>query len=153
MISLSKLPYIMQFWAMRKSKLTNHSLWPSKLSSLRCFTTTLTPGPSLLAADECSSIHPLKTGPRAPSPRKHSARKFLVAILSSASVKFFKFGDCKMSSSLRGVGGTEAKETLLVLFWSFPSGLIYVQIHQTHKFYSNSSMLVLVSENKQEKKH
>ena len=59
MVSLSKLPYIMQFWAMRKLKLTNHSLLPSKLSSLRHFTAITTPVPGSPVANECSSIHSL----------------------------------------------------------------------------------------------
>ena len=72
------------------------------------------PFPGLTGASVCSSIHPLNTEPKPPSPTTLSGRKFLVAVLSSLKVKLFKLEDFKMSPSDRGVGGTEGVETLLL---------------------------------------
>lgn len=70
------------------------------------------PVPGFVAVNEFSSIHPLKTDPKPPSPNTLSGRKFLVAVLSSDKVKLFKLDDCKISPSLRGVWGTEFAEFL-----------------------------------------
>ncbi|RWW62025.1 hypothetical protein BHE74_00030866 [Ensete ventricosum] len=67
-----------------------------------------------VAANVCSSIHPLKTEPKPPSPNTLSGRKFLVAVLSSLKVKLFRLDDVKISPSLRGVGGTDDADTLLL---------------------------------------
>jgi len=61
-----------------------------------------------------SSIHPLKTQPNLPSPTTLSGRKFLVAVFSSLKLKLFMFEDFKISPSVRGVGGMEGVETLLL---------------------------------------
>lgn len=72
------------------------------------------PIPGLVAVNVCSSIHPLKTEPKPPSPNTLSGRKFRVALLSSPKLKLFKLDNCKISPSLRGVGGKDAAETLLL---------------------------------------
>lgn len=51
---------------------------------------TTMPLPGLVGQSVCSSIHPLKTHPNPPSPRKDSDRKFLVAFFRSFKVKDFK---------------------------------------------------------------
>lgn len=80
--------------------------------------------PGLDAASEDSSIHPLKTEPKPPSPKTLSGRKFLVAALRSLKVKLFKLDDCNISPSVRGVGGTDAEDALLTeLLNSVPSPL------------------------------
>lgn len=71
------------------------------------------PVPGLAAFKDCSSIQPLKTQPKPPSPTILSGRKFLVAALSSLKLKAFMLDDCKISPSVRGVEGTETDETLL----------------------------------------
>ena len=50
---------------------------------MRVFTATVSPVPGFTGAVPFSSIHPLKTQPNPPSPRKLSGRKFLVANLRS----------------------------------------------------------------------
>lgn len=104
--------------------LTNHSLWPWRPSWLSLFTAITMPVPGLAAVNECSSIHPLKTQPKPPSPNTLSGRKFLVAVLRLLKVKLFKLEDCKISPSVRGVEGTETDEILLLeqlksfpIFW------------------------------------
>ncbi|WVY90312.1 hypothetical protein V8G54_035826 [Vigna mungo] len=72
------------------------------------------PVPGLTGASDCSSIHPLKTRPKPPSPTTLSGRKFLVAVFSSTKVKLFIFEDFKISPSVLGVGGTEGLEILLL---------------------------------------
>ena len=107
-------------------KLTNHSLWPWKLSVLSRFTAITMPVPGLVAVYEFSSIHPLNTAPKPPSPSTLSGRKFRVAALRSEKLKPFKLGDCKISPSLLGVKG--ADETLLLgKVGSFPSELTYIE--------------------------
>ena len=92
------------------------------------------PVPGLVAVSECSSTHPLKTDPKPPSPNTLSGRKFLVAVLSSRKVKVFKFEDCRISHSLRGVWGTETNETLLLeLLRPFPSLLPYFEFKPVNK--------------------
>jgi len=49
-------------------------------------TATVNPVPALTGAVPFSSIHPLKTQPKPPSPRRLSGRKFLVAHFSSLKV-------------------------------------------------------------------
>lgn len=94
--------------------LTSHSLWPWNPSWLSLLTAITMPEPGLVGVSECSSIHPLKTDPKPPSPSTLSGRKFLVAVFSSLKLKFFKFSACRISPSLRGVWGTEVDETLLL---------------------------------------
>lgn len=87
------------------------------------------PVPGLVALNECSSIHPLKTEPNPPSPRTLSGLKFLVAAFSSLKVKVFKFEDCKISPSLRGVCGIEAEDSLLLeLLKLFPFLLAFLEL-------------------------
>lgn len=71
------------------------------------------PVPGLVAVNVCSSIHPLKTKPKPPSPKTLSGRKFLVAFCKSLYENLFKLEDCKISPSVRGVRGTETAEALL----------------------------------------
>lgn len=59
------------------------------------------PVPGLVALKLCSSIHPLNTDPKPPSPKTLSGRKFLVQVLRSLKEKHLKLGDCKISPSLR----------------------------------------------------
>lgn len=107
-----------------KQKLTSHSRWPWKPSWLSRFTAITMPVPGLVGAKVCSSIHPLNTVPKPPSPNILSGRKFLVAIFSSLKVKFFKFEDCKISPSVRTLCGAEPDETwVLELLDLFPSFL------------------------------
>lgn len=101
------------------------------------------PVPGFAAVNEFSSIHPLKTEPKPPSPSTLSGRKFLVAVLRSAKLNLFKLEDCKISPSLLGVGGTETDETLLLVLLKFSSVLTYfeftpaqVNIQPLHKFTS-----------------
>ena len=110
--------------------LTNHSLWPWKPSWLSFFTAMTMPVPGLAAVNAFSSIHPLKTQPKPPSPNTLSGRKFLVAVLSSLKKKLFKLEDCKISPSVLGVVGTEADETLLLLepLKYFPSLLPHLDL-------------------------
>ena len=85
------------------------------------------PVPGFVAVKDCSSIHPLKTEPKPPSPSTLSGRKFLVAILRSAKLKLFTLEDCNISPSLLGVGGTETDETLLLVLLGFASVLAYLE--------------------------
>lgn len=71
-------------------KHTSHSLWPWKLSSFSILIATTMPLPGLVGARVFSSIHPLKTHPKPPSPRRLLERKFFVAILRSLKLKDFK---------------------------------------------------------------
>ena len=57
-----------------------------------------------------SSIHPLNTEPKPPSPRRLSGLKFLVEPFSSLKVNFRTFDDSRISVSVRGVGGTDDEE-------------------------------------------
>lgn len=93
---------------------TSHSLWPWNPSWLSFFTAITMPVPALDALSELSSIQPLKTEPKPPSPSTLSGRKFLVAVLSSLKLILFKVVDCKISPSLRGVRGMEVDEALLL---------------------------------------
>jgi hypothetical protein len=79
-------------------------LWPWNPSGLSFLTATTIPDPGFEAVNVFSSIHPLKTQPKPPSPRRLSGRKFLVALFSSLNEKAFKFGDDNISPSLLGVG-------------------------------------------------
>lgn len=72
------------------------------------------PVPGLEAVKEFSSIQPLKTEPKPPSPSMLSGRKFLVAVLRSEKLKLFRLGEFKISHSLLGVGDNEADEFLLL---------------------------------------
>lgn len=72
--------------------LTCHSFSPWELSELAFLTATAIPTPTLDGAYVFSSIHPLKTLPKPPSPKTVSGLKFLVALFSSANVNIFKFG-------------------------------------------------------------
>lgn len=89
---------------------TSHSLCPWKLSSLSFFTATIIPVPGFTGASVRSSIHPLKTEPKPPSPSKLSDLKFLVEPFSSLKVNFRTFDDSRISVSVRGVGGTDDEE-------------------------------------------
>ena len=89
---------------------TTHSLCPWKLSSLSFFTATIIPVPGFTGASVRSSIHPLKTEPKPPSPRRLSGLKFLVEPFSSLKVNFRTFDDSRISVSVRGVGGTDDEE-------------------------------------------
>jgi len=114
--------------------LTSHSLWPWNPSWFSLFTAITIPVPGLVAASECSSTHPLKTDPKPPSPNTLSGRKFLVAVFSSPKVKIFKFEDCKISPSLRGVWGTETIDTLLLeLLKVFPFLLPHFELKPSDK--------------------
>lgn len=53
-------------------------------------TATVSPVPGLTGAVPFSSIQPLKTQPKPPSPRRLSGLKFLVATLSPLNVNFLK---------------------------------------------------------------
>lgn len=108
-------------------QLTNHSLWPCRPSWLSLLTATTIPEPGLDAVRVRSSIHPLNTEPKPPSPTTLSGRKFLVAALSSLKLKLFKLEDCKMSTSVRGVRGTEAEDRLLEPLNPFLSLLTLLQ--------------------------
>lgn len=108
--------------------LTNHSLCPWKPSWLSLFTAITSPVPGLAAVNECSSIHPLKTEPKPPSPKTLSGRKFLVAVLRSEKLKLFRLEDCKIWPSVRRASGTETDETSLLELWSFPSVLTYLEL-------------------------
>jgi hypothetical protein len=75
------------------------------------------PVPGLAGAKVFSSIHPLKTEPKPPSPSTLSGLKFLVAVLSSVKAKLLTLADWRISPSLLGVGGTvvdDADETRLL---------------------------------------
>uniref|UniRef100_A0A0V0H9M8 Putative ovule protein n=1 Tax=Solanum chacoense TaxID=4108 RepID=A0A0V0H9M8_SOLCH len=86
------------------------------------------PAPGFDAKSVCSSTHPLKTEPKPPSPSTLSGRKFLVDARSSLKVKLLKLDDCKISPSLRGVGGTEPDDTLLFeLLVSVPFPLAFLE--------------------------
>ena len=89
---------------------TSHSLCPWKLSSLSFFTATIIPVPGFTGASVRSSIHPLNTEPKPPSPRRLSGLKFLVEPFSSLKVNFRTFDDSRISVSVRGVGGTDDEE-------------------------------------------
>lgn len=115
--------------------LTSHSLWPWKPSWFSFLTATTMPIPGLVAARECSSIHPLKTEPKPPSPKTLSGRKFLVDDFSSLKLKLFRLEDCKISPSLRGVRGIEVEETLLIVLRSFPLLLTFLEFTPTYRFY------------------
>lgn len=122
-------------------ELTSHSLWPWKLSWLSLFTAITMPVPGLVAANESSSIQPLKTEPNPPSPRTLSGRKFLVATLRSEREKLFKLEDCKISPSLLGFGGTKGDETLpLELLESLPSVLAFLELNPEEIYESNISI-------------
>ena len=109
-----------------KGILTNHSWWPWELSWWSFFTAITVPVPGLAAVNECSSIHPLKTQPKPPSPNTLSGRKFLVAAFNSLKKKLFRFEDCRISPCVRGVEGTVEEETLLLdPLLSFPLFLAY----------------------------
>lgn len=105
----------------KKKKHTNHSLWPWKPSGLSFLTATTIPEPGFAAVNVCSSIHPLKTKPNPPSPRRLSGRKFLVAFFSSLNEKGFRFGDDKISPSVLGVGRLEE------LLFSLNDGMVNVE--------------------------
>ncbi|GER41437.1 N-terminal Xaa-Pro-Lys N-methyltransferase 1 [Striga asiatica] len=66
------------------------------------------PDPGLEAVRVCSSIHPLKTYPNPPSPRRLSDLKFLVALRNSLKVKALTCGDDRISASDLGVGKLSA---------------------------------------------
>lgn len=110
------------------------------------------PVPGFAAANEFSSIQPLKTDPNPPSPNTLSGRKFRVDVLSSAKLKLFKFEDCKISPSLRGVGGA-TEEALLFefkLLRLFPSvlmdfELVPVTSEKDSMFYVMDKILVLAN--------
>lgn len=104
-----------------KKKPTNHSLWPWKPSGLSFLTATTIPEPGFAAVNVCSSIHPLKTKPNPPSPRRLSGRKFLVAFFNSLNVKGFRFGDDNISPSVLGVGRLEE------LLFSLNEGIVNVE--------------------------
>lgn len=135
-----------------KFKLTNHSLWPWKPSWFSLFTAMTIPIPGFAAAKEFSSIHPLKTDPKPPSPNTLSGRKFRVAVFSSAKLKLFKFEDCKISPSLRGVGGATEEALLfevepLRLFLSMLMDfvLVPVMIEKNSKFNIKGGIQVLAN--------
>ena len=56
-----------------------------------------------------SSIHPLNTQPKSPSPSRLSGRKFLVAFFSSLKEKAFRFGDESISPSVLWCVGNDPK--------------------------------------------
>ena len=89
---------------------TSHSLCPWKLSSLSFFTATGIPVPGFTGASVRSSIHPLNTEPKTPSPSRLSGLKFLVELFSSLKVNLRTFDDSRISVSVRGVGGTDDEE-------------------------------------------
>jgi hypothetical protein len=123
---------------MRKNKKrpTNHSLWPWKPSGLSFLTATTIPLPGFAAENVCSSIHPLKTQPNPPSPRRLSGRKFLVAFFSSLNEKAFIFGEDKISPSDLGVGRLEAllfplKEDGMVRLEGANERLVLLEVFET----------------------
>lgn len=61
-------------------------------------TATVSPVPGFTGAVPFSSIHPLKTHPKPPSPRRLSGLKFLVANFRSLNVNF-RNRDATLSSS------------------------------------------------------
>lgn len=127
-----KHPNGIEFQRMSNYILTNHSLWPWNPSWLSLFTATTMPAPGLVAMSEFSSIHPLKTEPKPPSPNTLSGRKFLVAVLSSLKPKLFKLEACNISPSVRGVWGMEVDENLLLdLLRSFSSLLTFFELAPT----------------------
>ena len=72
------------------------------------------PFPGLEGAKEVSSIHPLKTRPKPPSPTILSGLKFLVADLSSLRLKFFRLAFCNISPSVRGIWEKEVVDDPLL---------------------------------------
>jgi len=66
-------------------------------------TATVSPVPGFTGAVPFSSIHPLKTQPKPPSPRRLSGLKFLVAALSSWKVNFRSCEAIFRSSPILGV--------------------------------------------------
>lgn len=84
------------------------------------------PVPGFVAVKEFSSIQPLKTDPNPPPPSTLSGRKFRVDIFISEKLKLFRFDDCKISPSVRGVGGTDVGDILVLSMLSlFSSELTY----------------------------
>lgn len=65
------------------NRLTTHSLWPWRPSGFKLLTATVVPEPGFAGAVPFSSIHPLNTYPKPPSPRMLSGLKFPVAAFSS----------------------------------------------------------------------
>lgn len=94
------------------------------------------PVPGLVAVKVFSSIQPLKTEPNPPSPNILSGRKFRVAALRSLNVKLFRFEDWSISPSLRGVGGLEVADTLLLT--SFCLVPVEKKVEIAGEFYRNS---------------
>lgn len=64
-------------------QLTTHSLWPWRPSGFKLLTATVTPEPGFAGSVPFSSIHPLNTYPKPPSPRMLSGLKLPVADFSS----------------------------------------------------------------------
>lgn len=87
-----------------EKKRTNHSLWPWNPSGFNFLTAMTNPDPGFAAERVCSSIHPLKTYPNPPSPRRLSGLKFLVAFFNSLNEKALTCGDDRISASDLGVG-------------------------------------------------
>lgn len=83
---------------------TNHSLCPWNPSGFNFLTAMTTPDPGLAAVRVWSSIHPLKTYPNPPSPRRLSGLKFLVEFFNSLNEKGLAWGDDRISASVFGVG-------------------------------------------------
>lgn len=79
---------------------TNHSWWPCDPSWFKVYTAITRPVPRFVAANVFSSIQPLKTRPKPPSPNIQSGRKLRVAFLRSMSLKFFRFDDCRTSGNV-----------------------------------------------------
>lgn len=78
---------------------TSHSLWPWKLSGLSFLMATTIPLPGLVGTNVLSSIHPLKTNPKPPSPIRLSERKFLVAFFKSLKLKDFRLIGADVTTS------------------------------------------------------
>ena len=95
---------------------TSHSLCPWQLSCFSFLMATPIPVPGLVGANVFSSIHPLKTQPNSPSPRKYSRWKFLEDCLRSFNAKDFKLNAASASTVNDGEPTTAAADAILFEF-------------------------------------